>query len=204
MSLTPLIPFLAVGLIISVTGMVHAVGRDDQQLTAICAIGFVFLVIVAAILINAVAWRKTVTADKIAASASAVRRNARLAGLIYTWGAAAMFAVYSLSDLNWRHAWQYGLGMAIIGIGVFIYIYRLGSSQASTIPPLYLTILHGAAAIGGLIYLIGTGKLQTIKSDWAANEVFLWGGVGIVALCLLSLITQLIHDRLQRKNPVKS
>ncbi len=195
MSLTPLVPFLAVGLILSVTGMVHGAGRGDAQFTALCAISFISIVVAAALLINANAWRKSNASEKAAATASAVRRNARLAGLVYTWGAAAMFAVYSLSDLSWRHSWQYGLGMAIIGIGIFIFVYRLGNAQPSRLPSLSLTILHGVAAIGGLTYLIGAGKLQTVKSDWAANEVFLWGGIGIVVLCVLSLITHLMHNR---------
>jgi len=198
MSLTPLVPFLAVGLILSVTGMVHGAGRNDANFTALCAICFIASVVVAALFINANAWRKSEASEKASATASSVRRNARLAGLLYTWGAAALFAIYSLSDLTWRHSWQYGLGMAIIGIGIFIYVYRLGASKPSALPPLYLTVLHGLAAVSGLTYLIGTGKLQTVKSDWAANEVFLWGGFGIVVLCILSLITQVLHTRARR------
>ena len=135
MSLTPLVPFLVFGLILSVTGMVHGAGRSDTQFTALCAISFVSIVVAAAVLINVNAWRKTTAADKASATASSVRRNARLAGLLYTWGAAAMFAIYSLSDLSWRHSWQYGLGMAIISVGIFIYVYRLGNSKPRTLPP---------------------------------------------------------------------
>lgn len=196
MSLGPVIPFLAVAIIASVTGMVHGAGRNDHELTMQCAIAFVAVVVAVAIWFNANAWFQSDRKTKAQATASGVRRNARLASLIYAWGSAAMFAIYSLSDLTWRHAWQYGLGMALFALGILIYITIVGNRKPPTLPPLFLTILHGGAALGGLTYLIGSGKLQTVKSDWAANEVFLWGGIGIATLCFLTLATQLMHNRL--------
>ena len=35
---------------------------------------------------------------------------------------------------------------------------------------------HALAALGGLGFLLGSGKLATAKGDWAANHVFLAGG----------------------------
>lgn len=189
MTLGPIIPFLAIVLISSVTGMVHGVGRNDPEFTRLAAIGFVALLCTVALYINASAWRGRTTTEN---GPTTVQRNAHLAALLYVWGASAMFAVYSLSDLTWRHAWQYGLGMVIIGLGILAYIARLKDEDY---PPLWLTIFHGLAAAGGLAFLIGTGKLQTVKSDWAANEVFLWGGIGIVILCVLSLMTPALCRR---------
>ena len=40
--------------------------------------------------------------------------NTVLAALVYAWGATAMFTIYSLSGLAWRHWWQYGAGMALL------------------------------------------------------------------------------------------
>lgn len=191
MVLGPLIPFLAVALILSVTGMVHGAGRADAQFTALSAQAFVALVVIVALVLNVSSWRDASLEDNVEKSASAVRRNGRLAALIYAWGAAAMFAMYSLSELSWRHSWQYGLGMAVLGIGITIYIYWLRAKAKPIFPPLSLTLLHAGAAAAGLTFLIGTGKLNTVKSDWAANEVFLWGGLAIIVLCVLSVITQL-------------
>ena len=42
------------------------------------------------------------------------RPLAVLAALVYAWGATAMFAIYSLSGLYWRHWWEYGAGMSLI------------------------------------------------------------------------------------------
>lgn len=195
MSLGPLVPFLAVSLIASVTGMVHGTGRSDPAFTSWMAIGFVAVVVLAALIINVPFWRSRELQRDPSASASLVRRNARLAALIYTWGAAAMFAVYSLSPLSWRHAWQYGLGMALFAAGIAIYVYLSNLSAQPKRLPLSLTVLHGLAAAGGLAYLIGSGKLDTIKSDWAANEVFLWGGVGIVGLCAIAGLSQWLANR---------
>ena len=198
MSLGPLIPFLAIALITSVTGMVHGAVRSDTMFTSLSALAFITVIIMTALILNAAVWQSHPTSDQTAHAASVVRRNTRLAALIYAWGAAAMFAVYSLSDLNWRHSWQYGLAMALIGSGIMFYVYRLGHMKKPQLPPLILTILHGAAAAGGLTYLMGSGKLQTIKSDWAANDIFLWGSLGIVGLCIISAISQILHVRAHR------
>lgn len=190
MALGPFIPFLAVALIASVTGMVHGAGRNDPEFTRFAAVGFIVVVCALALYVNAYAWRQK--NDEPESIAYSVRRNAHLAALVYAWGASAMFAVYSLSDLAWRHAWQYGLGMTLIGLGIMAYVHKLGETA---LPPAMLTVFHGLAAAGGLAFLIGTGKLQTVKSDWAANEVFLWGGISIVVLCAISLITQARSNR---------
>jgi hypothetical protein len=53
-----------------------------------------------------------------------------------------------------------------------------------------MTLLHAAAAAGGLVYLIGTGKLETLKGDWAANNVFLMGGLAILTISLIAALAQ--------------
>src|SRR4029079_6623679 len=124
--------------------------------------------------INAPLWSKATAALKGPSLVrSALRCNVWLAALIYAWGASAMFGMYSLSDLVWRHAFQYAGGASIFAAGIALYGFSLGRAKGAGIPPIVLTALHGLAATGGLLYLIGTDKLSTLKSDWAANEVFL-------------------------------
>lgn len=186
MSLQRVAPILVFLLVLSVTAMVLGAGRDDFVLTALAAAAYAALIITMALLVNVPAWRRS--AEASADAVGLVRRNVRLAALIYSWGGAAMFAVYSLSGLEWRHGWQYGLGMALIAAGLILYVRRLG--ERPVMPPLLLTALHGAAALCGLVFLIGTGKLATIKDDWVANDVFLFGGIAILALCVIAVITQ--------------
>jgi len=193
-SLRPLLPWLLLASALSITMMVLGAGRGDQFLPSIAAGLLVALVAGTGLGINAPLWSKTtgVAARNDGASSirEALRCNVWLAALVYAWGASALFAVYSLSDLAWRHSFQYGTGAAVFAAGLGIYGLRLGSKNNNSMPPLILTIIHGLAAFGGLIYLLGTDKLETAKGDWAANEVFLWGGFAIVALCLMSTVTQ--------------
>ena len=52
--------------------------------------------------------------------------------------------------------------------------------------------MQAAAVAAALAYLVGSGKLQTAKADWAANHVFIAGGVAIV---LISIVSLLAHRR---------
>jgi hypothetical protein len=158
------------------------------------AAAYAALVLLVALAVNWPAWRSP---QVFAAGAVGMtRRNARLAALVYAWGAAAMFAIYHLSGLTWRHGWQYGLLMALCAGGLLIYVRQLGGRREA--PALGLTLLHGAAALCALAYLIGTGKLDTLKSDWAANHVFLFGGLSILALNVFAAITHVRLASLQR------
>ncbi len=121
---------------------------------------------------------------------STIEANIWLAAFTYAWGAFALFAVYTLSELSWRHAWQYGAGAMLAALGLVLYAQSLRRRTTASLPPLYLTGLHGLAATTWLVYLVGSDKLATLKGDWAANDVFLAGGLAIVAVCIVSAITQ--------------
>jgi hypothetical protein len=51
-------------------------------------------------------------------------------------------------------------------------------------------MLQGIAAVAGLVFLIGSGKLETVRPDWAANQIFLFGGLTIVGLSAIAVVTQ--------------
>jgi len=193
-SLRPLLPWLLLAAAFSNTMMVLGAGRNDHTLPSIAAGLFVALVVGTGLGINAPLWSRTgrpfAGHEGPAAVREALRCNVWLAALLYAWGASALFGMYSLSDLSWRHAFQYASGAALFAACIGIYGFRLGRIRSMPIPPLFLTILHVSAAVGCLIYLFGTDKLATVKDDWAANEVFLWGGFAVVALCVISAVTQ--------------
>ena len=86
--------------------------------------------------------------------------------------------------------------MALFAAALIYYVWRLG--ERPVMPPLLLTILHGAAAFCGLVFLIGSGKLATRKDDWVANDVFLFGGLAILAICIFTAITQARIGKTQR------
>lgn len=193
-SLRPLLPWLLLASALSITMMVLGAGRGDHVLPSLAAGLLVALVVGTGLGVNAPLWSKSsglaAQPDGLAAVREALRCNVWLAALVYAWGASALFAIYSLSDLVWRHAFQYGSGAAVFAAGLGLYGLWLGRTGNRHVPPLVLTVVHGLAAAGGLAYLIGTDKLATTRGDWAANEVFLWGGLAIVALCIFSAVTQ--------------
>lgn len=194
-SLRPLLPWLLLAAALSITMMVLGAGRGDRFLPALAAGLLVALVVGTGLGINAPWWsrgRHPLTGHEgLAAVKEALRCNVWLAAFVYAWGASALFAMYTLSDLVWRHAFQYATGAAVFAASLGIYGILLGNTRNWPVPPLILTVVHGGAVSLGLAYLIGAGKLATLRGDWAANEVFLWGGIAIIALCIMSAMTQI-------------
>lgn len=190
MSLQPLVPFLILVIVASVIGMVS--GAADGNGVAVHAAAALCCAIICAagVRINAPYWGAAAAEAPLLEVVHAARRNTRLAALIYAWGAGALFAVYQLSGLDWYHYYQYGLGAALFALGLLTYVHLMGQPGRQSPPPLALTWAHGAAIAGGLTYLIGTGKAWSTRVDWAANAVFLWGGLAIIVLCIIAAVTQ--------------
>ncbi len=199
MSLQKAMPWLAGLLLSSVAVMWWASMRDTRMISAVASFGFVAVVVVTAQVVNAAAFHRP--DREVRAQFHMLRRNTRLTALVYAWGAAAMMAVYVLGDLKWRHGWQYGAAMALVSGALLWLVDRLGRPgntldtprMLSSVVP--LTLAHAIAAAAGLVFLVGSGKLSTVKGDWAANHVFLAGGLGIAALALIAART---HRRLAR------
>ncbi len=126
----------------------------------------------------------------------AARQNAELISLAYLWGTMAMGAIYQLTDLRWQHGLQYATGMAVIGLVFHVYAYlisqpghALRSPKALGLAAL-LVLLHGVAALVGVGFLLLSGKLVSVKGDWAANQIFLAGGLSVAVLSALAWRSQ--------------
>ncbi len=50
----------------------------------------------------------------------------------------------------------------------------------------------------GLIWLIASGKLSSLKGDWAANQLFLAGGFAIMCLSMIIMKTHAVLSEQQR------
>jgi len=130
-----------------------------------------------------------------------------LMGLTYAWGAAALTAIYLLSGVRWQHGLQYAAGMAVFALVLFAFAREIVRPESRLRSPLgrhrslQLTIVHGAAAALGLAFLVSAGKLASAKGDWPANQVFLVGGLVILALCIVAGITQRRLGVLLRQMP---
>jgi hypothetical protein len=195
MPLRPMLPALLLAFALSILVGVLAATRGASVPLALATGLFAVQVLLALARINEPLWR---TSSGRAADADWAWSNTVLAALVYAWGAAAMFAIYSLSGLAWRHWWQYGAGMALLACTALLCANYLAEDRGSLKRTTSLNVLMGvtaaqAAAVAvGLAYLVGSGKLHTPKADWAANHVFIAGGVAIV---LISIVSLLAHRR---------
>lgn len=204
MSLERVVPWLVLALVASVMLMIAGAGRNLPLLTGAAAAVFAAAVVAVGFGMNRPLWR--LAADRIAGNAALVAalRNARLMALAWGWGAAAMAGVYTLGGLRWYHAWQYGSGMALLGAIALGYGVVIGRAEAPAtkrrllLSGLQLTFLQGVASAAGVLYLIVAGKLVTFRPDWAANQIFVAGGIAIAALSAMAAYTQ---RRLMRDCP---
>lgn len=198
MTLQPFIPGLIVVMVASIATIVWAVGEGERGLTFAGALVFPAAAVILCLIINRPLWRAQPVDETQAIHAS--RRNARLMALVYAWAAAAMFAIYSLTDLWWWHSWQYGLAMAFVACCLLVYVQLLEDASSPVARPraldasAMLALVQAAAIAGGFAFLIGSGKLASSKPDWPANQVFIGGGIGLV---LISLIAAYTHRKLR-------
>jgi len=184
----------AIAGIASIPVAVAAAGQRSAPLMAL-AVGFFAVAIIIALLGTNLPLQRNAHADLDSAGRVWGWGNSLLATLAYGWGAAAMLAVYGLSALSWRHWWQYGAGMILFAtLAYFCARYALGDrrmqpTRAGLRMLAAMTFAQAAFVIGGLAYLIGSGALDTQKDDWAANHIFLTGGIILALISTVSLLT---------------
>ena len=196
MSLQRALPWLVLALVASVVFMIACAGRDLSTLTGSASAAFAALIVIVGLGINKPLWGLDAARITDTAAPIAALRNARLMALTYAWGAAAMTGVYTLGGLRWQHGWQYGAGMALLALFSWGFGAAIGNAQNPAtkrmllLRGLQLTIVQGVAAAAGVLYLLTSGKLMTLRSDWAANQIFIAGGVAIAILSAMAIRTQ--------------
>jgi hypothetical protein len=203
MSLQRVMPWLIALLLTTVSGMVLA-ARDGLTVAAVAfAAAFTFVIAVVSVRTNLAYWRPQ--AEPAFTFLDAARRNARLNVLVFAWGALAMQALYftPLTGLRWQHGWQYALAFALLAVSAFLYVHLGGSNSAATRERLVrlatpLAAVQALVAAGGLVFLLGSDKLQTQKADWAANIVFLFSALAILIVSTVALRTQTVLPRTPR------
>lgn len=121
--------------------------------------------------------------------------------MVYGWGALALFAIYTLTELWWFHSWQYGAAMALIAAALLGFVHVLGDeeslfrSQVSLDVSAMLGLAQAAAAAVALGMLAASGKLESVKADWPANHVFVAGGLALIVISVIAAVT---HFKLRR------
>jgi hypothetical protein len=191
MPLRQMLPTVLLAAVLSIVVGVLAAARGASVPLGLAVGLFAAQVLLTLWRINAPAWRagrpQTPAADWALS-------NTVLTAIAYAWGAAALFCIYGLSDLHWRHWWQYGAGMALLA-GVALLCARYLASErglrgrASTLNIIMaMTVAQAMSVAAALIYLVASGALDTQKGDWAANHVFVAGGLMIGTISLVSLL----------------
>jgi hypothetical protein len=204
MPLRPMLPAVLFAFAMSILIGVLSVTRGASVPLGIAAGLFSLQVLVTLWRINAPLWSSDAAHGT---GADWAWSNTVLAAIVYAWGAAAMFTIYSLTGLHWRHWWQYGAGMALLAAAALLCATYLASGRGRYGRATSLNILMSIAAaqavsvVGALVYLVATGKLDTPKSDWAANHIFI---AGCVTIGIISIVSLLAHRRCAAALPVSA
>ncbi len=201
MSVQPFIFWLLAAFVPAVIGQVMGARAGSAWMSGAAALFLPVMSTFVALRVNAPYWSARTVFNEPDTIATASRRNARL--IAWTWGAgaASMLAVYWLSGLRWQHGWQYGSGMALIAALGFGYSLRLGHAESALRTPRHLkaaamlAAAQGIAAIGGILVLVLSGKVASVRADWAANIIFVAGGLAITVLSAIAVRT---YARLSR------
>lgn len=179
--------FLWVASIASVAGMLWAAAHGARAGLVLASLGFAATAVLAASRLSAALLRTERPGN---GHVSAIREISRITALVYAWGGVSLIALYRFTPLHWQHGWQYGSAMLLIATGLIAYIAASGRSPPGDIAlsrTIQLTIAHGLAALVAMIWLAGSGKLATVKGDWAANAIFMSGGLAIACISYMAV-----------------
>lgn len=180
----------------SVTLMLYGAVYGDTAVMIAAAAAFAGITLYASWSINVRIKNSASTGDSpIRVALLSLRATSMITALVYFWGGLAMFLMYEVSGLTWQHGWQYALGMGAIGAAIAAYALGLRranswlNSDLAIETAIRITLLHGLAAAAALFWLLISGKLLSAKGDWAANIIFVSGGVAVAGICAIVIRT---------------
>ena len=196
-----LLPILLAALI----AMTLAVAAARKPQSALAATVFAVACVATGLRANGPLWRclrATGNAPKITPR-QALIPNIALIGIAYLWCGLAFYAIYLGVRLHWQHGWEYGSAMVIVALAHGALVRWLSRLDEAISPDTIKNVvrLAGAQAIAialTLIWLIQSGKLASIKGDWAANQLFIAGGFTVMSLSMMLVKT---HAALGERTP---
>ncbi len=204
MALRPPLPWLLATLLAALLAMYLATSGLQKAQAATSAAAFAILLVIAGLRSNSPLWRRGAT-KSMATPRQALWLTTLLIMLAYFWCALAFYAVYLGTSLRWQHGWEYGSAMLLVAVGHAIYLWHLDDPNASVSTPkaigraVALVALQAVAIACGLLWLIQSGKLSSLKGDWAANQLFLAGGFTVMCLSVIIVKTHsALSERLAR------
>jgi hypothetical protein len=198
---------LCVVVVASLAGTFFGASWSNRWLFAASAFVFSFTASIAAFVVNRQYWRGDAASGAKNAAIPMLIASTNLSALVYGWGATALLLVYSATGLYWQHGWQYGLAMALIAAGMLQYVKRLDQGHPAFISEnaieraVMLASVQGIMTSLVLLWLVASGKILTPRTDWAANLIFVAGGLSIV--CLSAFVTKTYHELTRAKDSSK-
>lgn len=123
--------------------------------------------------------------------------TARYIGLVWAWAAIALLVIYALVFENaWPEWWQFFLSFATAAVGCIIFANMMErDAQAGKeddavmgVGRLLVKIQLVGVAVG-IVSLFVDGKFprDTAHADWAACNIFFFGGLAVAAICANAL-----------------
>jgi hypothetical protein len=194
MPLRPSLPWLLTTLAVALVAMTLAAGATQKVESAIAAAIFALVLVTTDLRTNWPLWRRPAEATAAGVTArDTLRQTAQLIMIAYLWCALAFYTIYIGTHVRWQHGWEYGSALMLIALGHVFYLWRIADPNDTFSKPVALgraVRLAGLQAIAiacGLIWLIASGKLTSLKGDWAANQLFLAGGFAIMCLSMIMI-----------------
>jgi hypothetical protein len=194
MPLRPSLPWLLTILAAALVAMTIAAGTIRKAESATAAAIFAIVLVATAVRTNSPLWRRSAETAAVGVTPrDALRQTTQLIMLAYLWCALAFYAIYIGTHVRWQHGWEYGSALMLIALAHVFYLCRIADPNDKFATPsaiaraVRLAFLQALAIACGLIWLIGSGKLSSLKGDWAANQLFLAGGFAIMCLSMIMI-----------------
>lgn len=125
--------------------------------------------------------------------------TARNCALVWAWGGLAILITYTFGiTARWPEWWHFFLGFSLAAIASILFARLMlrdaqtGTTDASLLKVgRVLVMLQFVGVIGGLISMLFDGKFPRAVShpDWAACNIFFFGGLSIAAISINALRT---------------
>jgi hypothetical protein len=177
--------------------MTLAAGAAHRTESALAAAVYAIVFVATALRTNSPLWRQSARNANVTPR-DALRQTAALVMLAYLWCAITFYAIYLGTQIHWQHGWEYGSALLVIGLAHAFYLWRLADPNGPFSGPIAvagaarLALFQAVAIACGLIWIIAAGKLSSPKGDWAANQIFLAGGIMIICLSMIIVKTHAV------------
>ncbi len=189
------VPLVVAGLsVIFLVFVADARAEDVRMAYVHAAIAAATALIVAGVAVRQcrILLAKAASASEIASS------NAWYMGIIWGWGALALIATYTTGVLVWKEWWQFVLAFAFAAL---LSLYFASALKKDTLAGKEDETMLRIARYLAIVQLVGMGitmlgliidgkmvRFLTLRfTDWAANNIFFFGALGIALISAYAL-----------------